>query len=155
MLVEWVVLHIVTYKAYIENGTLRKTSEIFHHDIPTKRVFYREPLPEYHDYVCWISKSGFMDRKIVSENDVLKSVALAGVNMAFRRELLSKCPLAQLYKRSRKGFWNEQILAYCIKKKGYDTYEIRGSKAPIVWHIVHEQSLTRRQGILARILATL
>jgi glycosyltransferase involved in cell wall biosynthesis len=136
----------VTYKAYIENDTLRKTSEIFYHDIPTKRVFYREPLPEYYDYVCWISKSGFMGRKMVSENDVLKSVALGGVNMAFRRELLSKCPLAQLYKRSRKGFYFEQILAYCIKKKGYDTYEIRGSKAPIVWHIVHEQSLTRGKG---------
>jgi len=26
----------VTYKAYIENNALRKTSEIFHHDIPTK-----------------------------------------------------------------------------------------------------------------------
>ena len=135
----------VTYKAYIENNAVRKTSEIYH-DIPTKRIFYREPLPEYHDYVCWISKSGFTGRKIVSENNVLKSVALGGVNMAFRRELLSGCPLAQLYKRSRKGFWNEQILAYCVKKKGYDTYEIRGSKAPIVWHIVHEQSLTRGKG---------
>jgi hypothetical protein len=69
-----------------------------------------------------------MGRKIVLENDVLKFVSLGGVNMAFRKELLSKCPLAQLYKRSRKGLWNEQILAYCVKKTGYDTYEIRGSK---------------------------
>jgi len=108
----------VTYKAYIENNALRKTSEIFYHDIPTKRVFYREPLPEYHDYVCWISKSGFMGRKMVSKNDVLKSVALGGVNMAFRRELLSKCPLAQLYKRSRKGFWilNKYLLTALRRK---------------------------------------
>ena len=135
-----------TYKAFIENNTLRKTSEIFYHDIPTKRVFYREPLPEYHDYVCWISKSGFMGRGVTSNNVILKSIALGGANMAFKRELLAECPLALLYRRGRKGFVFEQILVHCVKKKGYDTYEIRGSKAPTVWHIVHEQSLTRGKG---------
>jgi glycosyltransferase involved in cell wall biosynthesis len=135
-----------TYKAYIENCTLRKTSEIFYHDIPTKRVFYREPLPEYHDYVCWISKSGFMGRGATSNNVILKSIALGGANMAFKRELLAECPLTLLYRRSRKGFEFEQILVHCVKKKGYDTFEIRGSKAPTIWHIVHEQLLTRGKG---------
>jgi glycosyltransferase involved in cell wall biosynthesis len=136
----------ITYKAYIENGVLRKTSDIFYHDIPMKRVFYREPLQEYHDYSCWISKSGFMGKKTLPGNGILKSVALCGTNMAFRRELLIECPLAQLYRMSKKGFWFEQILAYCVKKKGYDTYEIQGPKAPTVWHIVHGQALTRGKG---------
>jgi hypothetical protein len=66
--------------------------------------------------------------------------------MAFKREFLAECSLARLYRRSRKGFGFEQIFAYRVKKKGYDTYEIRGLKAPTVWHIVHEQSLTRGKG---------
>jgi hypothetical protein len=65
--------------------------------------------------VCWISKSGFMGRKMTSNNVILKPIALCGANMAFKRELLAECSLAWLYRRSRKGFGFEQILAYCIK----------------------------------------
>jgi hypothetical protein len=58
-----------------------------------------------------------MGRKMVSENDVLKSISLGGVNMAFRKEFLSECQLAQLYKRSRKGFWFEKCLLTALRRK--------------------------------------
>jgi glycosyltransferase involved in cell wall biosynthesis len=46
------------YKAYLNNG-LRKTNERSF-KAPTRKVIYRAPLPEYIDYVEWISRSGFM-----------------------------------------------------------------------------------------------
>ena len=45
---------------------------------------------------------------------------------------------------SRKGLWNEKILAYCAKKNG--TYRALGPRAPSVWHLVHADSLTRGRG---------
>ncbi len=49
--------------------------------------------------------------------DVFLSALLGGVNMGLLRDAVKVCPLAYLYKRSRKGLWNEKILAYCVKKK--------------------------------------
>lgn len=40
----------------------------------------------------------------------------------------------------------EHLLAYCAKKRRYDTYGVRGPQAPTVWHIVNIQSLTRGRG---------
>ncbi|MGC9108202.1 MAG: hypothetical protein ACP5IE_08470, partial [Infirmifilum sp.] len=49
--------------------------------------------------------------------------------------------------RSKKVIWNKKILAYCAKKRGYDTYTVSEvSTAPVAWHIVHENSLTRGRG---------
>ena len=45
------------------------------------------------------------------------STFLGGVNMGLLRDAVKDCPLAGLFKRSRKGLWNEKILAYCAKKK--------------------------------------
>jgi hypothetical protein len=49
--------------------------------------------------------------------DLLLSTLLDGVNMGLLRDAVKDCPLAYLFKRSRKGLWNEKILAYCAKKK--------------------------------------
>ena len=73
----------VIYRAYIKNGMLRKTDNVFYSDVPAKS-FYREPLPEYCDYACWISKSGFIGRETTLGNGILKPVALCGANMAFK-----------------------------------------------------------------------
>jgi len=136
----------VTLKAYMREGFLEKTLDEFYDDTPTRYMFYRRPLPEYSDYVGWISISGFMGMKALPSEGIFKSVLLGGVNMAWRREAVADCPLAALYRRSRKGLWFEQLLAYCAKRRGFDTYGVRGSQAPIVWHIAHEQSLTRGRG---------
>jgi hypothetical protein len=66
--------------------------------------------------------------------------------MGLLRDAVKDCPLAYLYKRSRKGLWNEQTLAYCAKKKGRDTCRALGPRAPSVWHLVHADSLTRGRG---------
>jgi len=80
--------------------------------------------------------------------DVFLSALLVGVNMGLLRDAVKDCPLAYLYKRSRKGLWNEQTLAYCAKKKGRDTYKALGPRAPSAWHLVHADSPTRGKGFL-------
>jgi len=45
------------------------------------------------------------------------SALLDGVNMGLLRDVVKDCPLAYLFKRSRKGLWNEKILAYCAEKR--------------------------------------
>ena len=71
--------------------------------------------------------------------------------MGLLRDAVKDRPLAYLFS-SRKGLWNEKILAYCAKKKGYDTYQALGPRAPSVWHLVHAD---KGEGILARVLAPL
>ena len=136
----------VTLKAYLKGSIVEKTAEEFYTMRPTKNVFYRKPLPEFVDYVGWISRSGFMGMREPPVEGVFKSALLGGVNMAWRRESVEGCPLAQQYKKSRKGMWFEQLLAYCVRRRGFDTYGVRGPQAPTVWHIVHTQSLTRGRG---------
>jgi len=135
----------VTYKAYIESGKVVKTYEPFYDEKPPTTAFYRKPLPEYVNYYGWIAHSGFMGAK-APPGDVFLSTLLGGVNMGLLRDAVKDCPLAYLYKRSRKGLWNEQTLAYCAKKKGRDTYRALGPRAPSVWHLVHADSLTRGRG---------
>jgi hypothetical protein len=48
--------------------------------------------------------------------DMFLSTFLGGVNMGLLRDAVKDCPLAYLFS-SRKGLWNEKILAYCAKKK--------------------------------------
>lgn len=135
-----------TYVAYLRNSSVELTDKLFYNFPPTKAVYYRRPLPEYSEYCEWIAISGFMGSKNC-DNRVIKSTALGGVNMAWRKRAVEDCPLSQLYKRSRKGLWNEQTLAYCAKRRGYNTYKVLDRDiAPIVWHISHSDSLTRQPG---------
>lgn len=135
----------LTYIAYLDNSVLMKT-RISPPAKPTIEIFYKKSLPEFSDYVSWLSISGFSGLKRIPKEGVFKSVALIGANMGFRRKAIVDCPLATLYRRSRKCLHNEQILAYCAKRKGFDSYGVRGPQAPAVWHIAHSQSLTRGKG---------
>ncbi len=135
----------VTYRAYVGNGELIKTNEYFYEFAPTKNMLHRKPLPEYFSYYGWIARSGFMGAKM-PPSELFLSVLLGGVNMGWLRDAVKGCPLAELFKRSKRGLWNEQTLAYCAKKRGYDTYQVLGAQAPSVWHIQHTDSLTRRKG---------
>jgi len=92
------------YKGYINNGSVVKTTEPFYSEVPTRRVFYREPLPEFVGYIGWIAKSGFMGMANPQYDGVFKYVLLKGVNMAFRRSVINDCPLARLFKKSRRCF---------------------------------------------------
>jgi glycosyltransferase involved in cell wall biosynthesis len=132
------------YNAYLSNG-LVMTNERFT-NTPSKRVIHREPLPEYTDYVEWVSRSGFMGSREAPSNGTFKSVFLMGANMAWRIEAVHDCPLTQLYRKSKKGFHYEALLAYCAKKRGFDTYRVVGEESPRVWHIVNTTSLTRGEG---------
>lgn len=133
------------YMAYLNNDVLVKTRPHLPPK-PTRKMFYREPLPEFSNYVSWLSISGFRGSKDVSKEGMFKSIGLIGANMGFRRKAIVGCPLATLYRKSRKCFHFEQVLVYCAKRKGFDSYEVRGSQAPVVWHIAHSQSLTRGKG---------
>ncbi|MEM4964636.1 MAG: glycosyltransferase [Pyrobaculum sp.] len=134
-----------TYRGELQDGRVVKTNVPFYSAIPTGRSLHRKPLPEYLDYCFWISAGGYMG-EILCEGEVVKSVELSGVNMGFRKEAIADCPLGEVFRKSRKGMWNEKFLAYCAKKKGYHTYQTRPPTAPLVWHIVHTDSLTRRPG---------
>jgi len=132
-----------SHKAYIQNGMVVKTYEPFYDEKPPRNAFYRKPLPEYLNYYGWVSRSGFMGAK-APPSDVFLSTFLGGVNMGLLRDAVKGCPPAELFKRSKRVLWNEQTLAYCAKKRGYDTYQVLGTQAPLVWHIQHTDSLTRR-----------
>lgn len=134
-----------TYRGELRDGEVVKTDVPFYSAIPTGRSLHRKPLREYLDYCFWISAGGYMGETLC-EGEVVKSVELSGVNMGFRKEAVADCPLGRIYWRSRRGLWFEQFLAYCAKKKGYHTYQTRPPTAPLVWHIVHTDSLTRRPG---------
>jgi len=136
------------YVALLNKNSLIRTRVLFNKPPkPTRNIIYRRRrLPEFANYDCWISAAGLLGSKGVSRIGVYKSIGLIGTNMGFRREAIMGYPIAELYKRSRKGFRFEQILAYYTRKKGFDVYEVRGPQAPIVWHLVHKQSLTRSRG---------
>jgi len=134
------------FKAYLSEDNLLLTNEVFSPEVPTKDVLYRKPLKEYEGYCVWLSKSGFMGARICEEG-LVKSMEIGGVNMAFRRDLIEDCPLDSLYGRSRKAFMFEQVLAHYVRRKGYHIYKVRVEKhSPLVYHIVHKDSLTRKPG---------
>jgi len=139
----------VTYKAYIENGMVVKTYVPFYDEKPTKNAFYRKPLPEYVNYYGWIARSGFMGAK-APPSDLFLSTSLDGVNMGLLRDAVKDCPLAHLYKRSRKGLWNEQTLAYCAKKKRH----ILGARPTGALGVASRarRLADKEEGVLARVL---
>jgi glycosyltransferase involved in cell wall biosynthesis len=136
------------YVALLNKNSPVKTRVLFNKPLrPTRNIIYRKRhLPEFANYDCWISVAGLLGSKGVSRKGVYKSINLIGTNMGFRREAITGCPIAELYRRSKKGFRFEQILAYYARKKGFDVYEVRGPRAPAVWHLMHKQSLTRSRG---------
>jgi hypothetical protein len=67
--------------------------------------------------------------------------------MGFRREAVAGCPLSRLYRGSRKGFLYERILCYCARIRGFRTYSVKDPGiAPVVYHLVGMESLTRGRG---------
>ncbi|MEM4819626.1 MAG: glycosyltransferase, partial [Nanopusillaceae archaeon] len=131
-----------TYRGELQDGRVVKTEESVNTIAPTGRLLHMKPLLEYSDYCFWISMGGFTGES-KCEGEVFKSARLHGVNMGFRKEAVADCPLGEVFRKSRRGLWNEQFLAYCAKKKGYHTYQTRPPTAPLVWHISHYSSLTR------------
>jgi len=136
----------LTYKAYLNNGSLIKTSEPFYSKELARGGPHRRPLPELKNYFGYISTSGIMGEK-PCYYDLCRSVLFGGVNMGFRTSLIKDLKLSVLYRKSRKGFWFENIMAYWCVKKGFKTYEVINKEiSPIVWHIEHSSSLTRGKG---------
>jgi len=136
----------LTFKAYLRNGNLIKTQQPFYKPDVARSVSYRAPLKIYEDYAGWISKSGLTTTTRMVSGDIVLSAALGGVNMGFRREAIVGCPLSKLYSKSKKGFNYESLLAYWARLKGFHTYKfVNPNSAPIVWHLVHEDSLTRKK----------
>jgi hypothetical protein len=85
---------------------------------------FRRPFPDLSDYVVWLSVSGFGGSKEVPREGVFKSIGFIGANMGFRRKAIVDCPIAMLYRRSRKDFSFEWILAYHAKRKGFNSYGV-------------------------------
>ncbi|MEM4439504.1 MAG: glycosyltransferase, partial [Pyrobaculum sp.] len=132
----------VTYRGELQDGRVVKTDVPFYPALLSWKSLYAKPLPEYSDYCHWISAGGFIGGS-KCEEEVIKSAVLDGVNMGFRKEAVADCPLGEVFRKSRRGIWNERFLAYCARKKGYHTYKTRPLIAPTVWHILHYDSLTR------------
>jgi glycosyltransferase involved in cell wall biosynthesis len=107
-----------TYIAYLNNNVLVKT-RLHLPPKPTRKTFYREPLPELSDYVSWLSISGFGGLKDVPKEDMFKSVGLIGANMGFRRNAIVDCPLATLYRKSRAHYWRLKALGAKVSLFAY------------------------------------
>ena len=136
----------LVYKSILKDGNPVKTKTAFYAEETTKKGPHRRPLPELEDYCGWISASGLPGKRSCGDR-VSLSVMLHGANMGFRAHAIRDAPLSRLYKRSRKGFWFEKLLAYWCVVKGFKTYNVLDEEiSPIVWHMEHYDSLTRRRG---------
>ncbi|MEM1902718.1 MAG: glycosyltransferase [Pyrobaculum sp.] len=133
----------VTYYGELKDGRFIRTNELIYTIVPTGESLHRKPLPEYLDYCFWISAGGYMGETLC-EGEVVKSAGLGGVNMGFRKEAVADCPLREAFRKSRRGLWFEQFLAYCARKRGYHTYRANSLVAPTVWHLRHSESLSRK-----------
>lgn len=129
------------YVGRLNDGGVVKTAELMYPQTPTREIFYRSPLPLFEGYCGWVSRSGFMGRRPCSLPHL--GALPGGANMAWRREAVAGCPIAELYRKSRLGFWFESVLAYCARARGLHVYAL---PSPPVWHIQHGDSLTRRRG---------
>lgn len=136
----------LVYKSILENGNPIKTRTAFYAKEITKGGPHRRPLPELRKYCGWISTSSLTGSR--SCNDCMDlSIMFSGVNMGFKAQAIRDLPLSNLYKKSRKGFWFEKLLAYWCVTKGFKTYKVLDEEvSPLVWHIEHGDSLTKRKG---------
>jgi glycosyltransferase involved in cell wall biosynthesis len=110
----------LTLKAYYKNGVVKLTNQVDWIASAPPLIRSRAPLEEYKKYVVWISRSGFvgLNKKLItSRSRIILSASLKGANMAWRTKLIRKCPLSVLYIGSKKGYGNELILSYWVKKK--------------------------------------
>lgn len=138
----------LSYKAYLSSdGYIRLTDEPLFANESTKKVFYRKPLKELHNYCRWLSVSGFPGARTCL-SPIIKSVLLSGNNMGFKSEALRGLNLKESYRGSRKGFYSEFYMAYYVIKRGFGSYHvINPDITPVVWHIIsNRESLTRKPG---------
>lgn len=137
----------VIFTAYLNNGYLVKTLKPFYPSDIARRTSYRKPLKVMENYFGWVSKSGLSTTTRAYNDNVTLNALLCGANMGLRREAVVGCPLNELYMKSKKGFNYESLLAYYTRLKGFNTYKLMNPiNAPIVWHIAHKDSLTRKTG---------
>jgi glycosyltransferase involved in cell wall biosynthesis len=136
----------IVFRAYLEDGHLVKTMDPFIPFNVARSVPYRKPLKIFEKYSGWISKSGLSTTTKIEGGDIVLSGLLCGANMGFIRKAIDRCPVSQCYKKSRKGFNYESLLAYFTRIKGFNTYKLLNpNMAPIVWHLMHGHHLTTRE----------
>lgn len=141
----------LTLKAHLINGRLVTTDDSLFGNEGTRDVFYRRPIPQLSDYCRWISISGYPGAK-PCRGPIIKSVLLSGTNMGFKADAIGGMPLTKLYRRSRKAYQFETLLAVSAILRGYNTYHaIDRNISPLSWHIEsHRDSLTRRNKFVDR-----
>ncbi|MEL9991229.1 MAG: glycosyltransferase [Thermoproteus sp.] len=141
----------LTLKGYLVNGRLVTTDDSLFGNEGTRDVFYRRPIPQLSDYCRWISISGYPGSK-PCHSPMIKSVLLSGNNMGFRADAIGELSLTELYKRSRKAYAFEFLLAVNAVLRGFNTYHVVDKDiAPLSWHIEsHKDSLTRRSKFFDR-----
>lgn len=136
----------LTYRAYLRGDRIELVDEEFYPEEATASWPRRRPLPGFEGYCGWLSVSGLPGAR-ACRDPVAPSTNLGGVNMGFRREAVAGCPLSELYRGSRKGFLYERILCYCARMRGFRTYSVKDPGiAPVVYHLVGVESLTRGRG---------
>ena len=136
------------FSAFLVNNKLVLSNEPQISEIrPAKRVFYRKPLKELEGYCHWFSISGIPSGEGICNGPIIKTIIFGGVNMGFRREAIEGLNLAKLYRGSRRGSYFEYFMAYYVVRRGFDAYMvIDPSLTPVVWHIQHTSSLSRKPG---------
>jgi len=134
------------YKAFLRDGRIELEDEGSYLEVPTAGWLHRKPLPEFERYCGWISVSGLPGARACTDR-IAPSTNLSGVNMGFRREAIAGCSISVLYRGSRKCLHYESVLCYCARVKGFKTYSVKDpSIAPVVYHLVGVESLTRGRG---------
>jgi len=136
----------LTYKAFLRGGSVELVNEEFYPEAATVSWPHRRPLPGFEGYCEWLSASGLPGARVCLD-PVAPSTNLSGVSMGFRRDAVEGCPLGELYRGSRKCLHYESILCYCARVRGFRTYSVKDpSIAPVVYHLVDVESLTRGRG---------
>ncbi len=105
-------------------------------------------MKNLNGYCEGVSISGFnYQSNCKCESGYYLSAILHGANMAFKKEALTNIRLGDLFKNSRSGFYFEEVLAYHSISQGFDTFNICNKDiAPIVFHLEHQDSITRKKG---------
>jgi len=136
----------LTYKAFLKGDDVELVDVEFYPEVATASWPHRRPLPGFEGYCGWLSVSGLPGARACPDR-VVPSTNLCGVNMGFRRDAVEGCPLGELYRGSRKCFHYESMLCYCARVRGFRTYSVKDRGiAPIVYHLVGVESLTRGRG---------
>ncbi len=142
----------IILKAHLTGNNVEKVNEYacsprFQSYIPK----YCKPISAFKGYHGWISKSGFLFSAKDLKNKVLRDEVLIGANMGFLRSLVKDCPIGRFFRKSRKCYSWESMLAYWVRAKGFHTYTIIDERlAPIVWHIVNRYGLTTSKSLWDR-----